>query len=73
MSGGGRCNVTNVRVTEHDFNGGSRAAIRQVLRSMPVDQTRTFFAELGVDLHEEANGKLFPNSNRARDVLEALE
>ncbi len=39
---------------------------------MPVEQTRTFFAELGVDLHEEANGKLFPNSNRARDVLEAL-
>ena len=72
VSGGGRCNVTNVRVTEHDFNGGSRAAIRQVLRSMPVEQTLAFFAELGVDLHEEANGKLFPNSNRARDVLEAL-
>ena len=72
VSGGGRCNVTNVRVTEHDFNGGSRAAIRQVLRSMPVEQTLAFFAELGVHLHEEANGKLFPNSNRARDVLEAL-
>src|SRR4029077_9551395 len=31
-----------------------------------------FFEELGVPLHEEANGKLFPNSNRSRDVLNAL-
>lgn len=72
VSGGGRCNVTNVRVSERDFHGGSRAAIRQVLRALPVEQTVAFFAELGVGLHEEANGKLFPDSGRARDVLDAL-
>jgi predicted Rossmann fold flavoprotein len=72
VSGGGRCNVTNVSVTEHDFHGGSRAVIRQVLRSLPVDHTIAFFRDLGVPLHEEANGKLFPDSNRARDVLDAL-
>ncbi len=27
---------------------------------------------MGVPLHEEENGKLFPDSNRARDVLNAL-
>lgn len=27
---------------------------------------------MGVELHEEENGKLFPNSNQARTVLEAL-
>lgn len=72
VSGGSRCNVTNVQVTERDFNGGSRAAIRQVLRALPVPQTVAFFAELGVPLHEESCGKLFPDSNRSRDVLEAL-
>lgn len=72
VSGGGRCNVTNARVTERDFHGGSRPAIRQVLRSLPVDATVAFFAELGVTLHEEENGKLFPDSNRSRDVLDAL-
>lgn len=72
VSGGSRCNVTNVEVTERDFHGGSRAAIRQVLRSLPVAETVQFFAELGVPLHEEPNGKLFPDSNRSRDVLEAL-
>ena len=31
-----------------------------------------FFSELGVALHEEPGGKLFPDSNRARDVVDAL-
>lgn len=72
VSGGGRCNVTNVRVTEHDFWGGSRHAVRQVLRHLTVAQTVEWFESLGVRLHEEEDGKLFPDSNRARDVLDAL-
>jgi predicted Rossmann fold flavoprotein len=72
VSGGGRCNVTNARVTERDFWGGSRDAIRQVLRAFSVDATVAFFRELGVPLHEEEHGKLFPDSNRSRDVLDAL-
>jgi predicted Rossmann fold flavoprotein len=43
-----------------------------VLRTLPVPETVAFFAELGVPMHEEANGKLFPDSNRSRDVLDAL-
>jgi hypothetical protein len=72
VSGGGRCNVTNRVVTEADFEGGSRAAIRQVLRAFPASETVAFFRSLDVSLHEEAGGKLFPDTNRARDVLEAL-
>ena len=30
------------------------------------------WSQLGVPLHEEPGGKLFPDSNRSRDVLEAL-
>src|SRR5436189_304533 len=37
-------------------------------RAVPV----AFFREIGVSLHEEADGKLFPDTNRARDVLDAL-
>ena len=72
VAGGGRCNVTNARVTEEDFWGGSRNVIRRVLHAFPAEQTRRFFAELGVPLHEEEYGKLFPDSNRARSVLDAL-
>jgi predicted Rossmann fold flavoprotein len=72
VSGGGRCNVTNTVVADSDFWGGRRTIIRQVLRAFPANETVRFFHSLGVPLHEEADGKLFPDSNRARDVLEAL-
>ena len=72
VSGGSRCNVTNASVTDADFWGGRRAIVRQVLRAFPASETVAFFREIGVRLHEEADGKLFPDSNRARDVLDAL-
>ncbi len=78
VSGGGRCNVTNRVVTEADFHsghsgrGGSSRFVKRVLQAFRVEQTIQFFDELGVALHEEENGKLFPDSNRARTVLDAL-
>ncbi len=72
MSGGSRCNVTNAHVDESDFCGGRRTVIRRVLRGFPVADTIAFFRDIGVALHEEEDGKLFPDSNRARDVLTAL-
>jgi len=72
VSGGSRCNVTNTTVSERDFWGGRPSVIRRVLRAFPVDHTIAFFREIGVSLHEEAGGKLFPDTNRARDVLAAL-
>lgn len=72
VSGGSRCNVTNVAVSERDFAGGKPAIIRRILRAFPPADTVAWFASLGVPLHEEAHGKLFPDSNRSRDVLDAL-
>lgn len=72
VSGGGRCNVTNRVVGELDFWGGKRSIVRRVLRAFDAERTSRWFADLGVPLHEEADGKLFPDSNRARDVLDAL-
>ena len=72
VSGGSRCNVTNRTVTERDFWGGSPRVVRHVLRAFPAERTVTFFADLGVALHEEDDGKLFPDTNRSRTVLEAL-
>jgi predicted Rossmann fold flavoprotein len=72
VSGGSRCNVTNVSVDERDFSGGKATVIRRVLRAFPSPETVAWFASLGVPLHEEAHGKMFPDSNRSRDVLDAL-
>ena len=72
VSGGGRCNVTNRIVTERDFWGGDRRVIRNVLRAYPAARAASFFAELGVALKEEEDGKFFPVTDRARTVLDAL-
>ena len=64
--------MTNINVTERDFWGGRSTIVRRILRAFPVDETIAFFREIGVPLHEEGDGKLFPDSNRSRDVLDAL-
>ncbi len=72
VSGGARCNVTNRIVTEQDFWGGSSRTVKRVLRAFPAADATRFFESLGVALHEEEDGKLFPDTNSARTVLDAL-
>lgn len=72
VSGGGRCNVTHHRVDETAFAGSTRPAIRKVLRKFDVDQTVSFFREIGVFLKREETGKLFPTTDNAKTVLDAL-
>lgn len=72
VAGGGRCNVTHHAVDETQYAGGSRNTIRKVLRQFDVGQTVAYFAEIGVELKREDTGKLFPVTDRAQTVLDAL-
>ncbi len=72
VAGGGRCNVTNQSVTAADFCGTHPKIIKRVLSAFPVEQTVSFFREIGVDLKAEQHGKLFPTTDRAQTVLDAL-
>jgi predicted Rossmann fold flavoprotein len=72
VAGGGRCNVTHDHVDEGAYAGASRSAIRKVLRRFDVPQTVAFFESLGVTLKREETGKLFPVTDSARTVLNAL-
>lgn len=72
VAGGGRCNVTHDVVTADAYAGGSRHAIKKVLQRFDVPATIAFFRELGVELKREETGKLFPTTDQARTVLNAL-
>jgi predicted Rossmann fold flavoprotein len=75
ISGGGRCNILPARVDERRFvTDSSSNTLRMMLRSWPLTEQVAFFEkELGQPLVEEVeSGKLFPASNRARDVRDAL-
>jgi predicted Rossmann fold flavoprotein len=71
VAGGGRCNVTHDQVEPADFNG-SRNIVKKILAAFPVDRTVQWFSSLGVELKREETGKLFPISDSARTVLNAL-
>lgn len=72
VAGGGRCNVTHTAISESAYSGSSRNAIKKVLRRFDVSQTIAFFQELGVELKAEDTGKLFPTTDDAHTILEAL-
>lgn len=72
VAGGGRCNVTNAHVSERDFAGSTPPAIRNVLRRFDVPRTIAFFEQIGVQLKIEPLGKMFPTTDRAATVLDAL-
>ena len=75
ISGGGRCNILPARVDERRFvTDSSPNTLRKMLRSWPLAEQVSFFEhELRLPLvEEEESAKLFPVSNRARDVRDGL-
>jgi predicted Rossmann fold flavoprotein len=75
ISGGGRCNVLpSVLAPERFVTDSPAHLLRGMLRSWPLTQQQEFFEnDLAIPLAlEDETGKLFPRSNRARDVRDAL-
>ena len=75
ISGGGRCNILPARLDESRFvTDSSPHTLRKIVRSWPLPEQIAFFErELKLPLVEETeSGKLFPVSNRARDVRDGL-
>ena len=75
ISGGGRCNILPSSADLTRFvTESSPNSMRNILRSWPLPQQVRFFNDrLGLDLTlEEESGKLFPRSNKARDVRDGL-
>ena len=75
ISGGGRCNILPARLDERRFiTDSSPNTLRKIVRSWPLPEQIAFFNdELGLALVEEMeSAKLFPASNRARDVRDGL-
>ncbi len=74
ISGGGRCNVTNARGTEHIIANipGNGRFLYSSLAKWSSDDIISFFTTLGVQLKEEDRGRMFPVTNKAMTVLNAL-
>jgi hypothetical protein len=75
ISGGGRCNILPARLDAARFvTDSSPHLLRRIVRSWPLPEQIAFFErDLDLPLVEETeSGKLFPKSQRARDVRDKL-
>lgn len=75
ISGGGRCNLTTTRAgadLEAQYGATRGRFLRHALRSFPPSALREFVEQAGLPLREEDLEKLFPVSQKARDVVDLL-
>ncbi|MGM0853587.1 MAG: NAD(P)/FAD-dependent oxidoreductase [Bacillota bacterium] len=74
ISGGGRCNVTNRLPIEEIIKHipGNGRFLYSAFSEFNNEDIIAFFEKLGIKLKEEDHGRMFPVSNRAMDVVEAL-
>jgi hypothetical protein len=74
LSGKGRCNLTNTAPLEEFLPhfGKNGLFLRQAFHRFFAPDLLNFFASLGVPTITERGGRVFPASENARDVVDAL-
>src|SRR5262245_60310368 len=74
MSGGTRCNITHATTNRWivEAYGPHGRFLHSALAALSVEDTVALFESEGVATKVEETGKIFPVSNRAKDVLDAL-
>ncbi|MEN1990063.1 NAD(P)/FAD-dependent oxidoreductase [Paenibacillus hubeiensis] len=74
ISGGGRCNVTNAKETDELIRHipGNGRFLYSSFQNLDNQGIMRFFEGLGIALKEEDNGRMFPVSDKAKTVVDAL-
>ncbi|SMD00769.1 hypothetical protein SAMN04488101_10884 [Pedobacter nyackensis] len=69
ISGGGRCNYTNMYATDEQFISENKHFVKSAFTQWTVDDTISFFETYGIDGKEKTLGQLFPEGKNAKDVV----
>lgn len=74
ISGGGRCNVTNAKNVDEIIQHipGNGRFLYSALDTFSNKDIIAFFEALGIRLKEEDRGRMFPVSDKAKTVVDAL-
>ncbi len=72
ISGGGRCNYTNLYSSEQQFISQNEHFCKSAFAQWTVEDTISFFETYGIVGQEKTLGQLFPESNKAKDVVEVF-
>ncbi len=71
-TGNGRCNISNENISAQHYHGDVKL-ISSVLSEFPVTAMREFMRKTGVLLRSDSEGRIYPYSNHAATVLDALQ
>ena len=71
-TGNGRCNLTNLDMTENAFRGDSGEIVTRVLQLFDQEQTLNFFSSLGL-VTKCRDTYVYPRSDQAQTVVMLLE
>jgi len=75
ISGGGRCNVTHALFNDHEFvtryPRGERALIAP-FKQFQASDTVEWFAQHGVKLKAESDGRMFPVTDSSQTIIDCL-
>lgn len=71
-TGNGRCNFTNIHADSQCYQGNNPEFARIPLQNFSIQETISFFEELGIAHKVEDAGKVFPMSDQASSVLDVL-
>ncbi|GAA4918179.1 NAD(P)/FAD-dependent oxidoreductase [Mucilaginibacter defluvii] len=69
ISGGGRCNYTNLYASAQQFISQNPHFCKSAFAQWTVDDTISFFEAYGISGKEKTLGQLFPETDKARDVV----
>lgn len=71
-TGNGRCNITNINISSKNYYGNNPEFTNYALKEYSVQRTLEFFDKLGILAKEEQQGKIYPYSDQASAILDAL-
>jgi len=72
ISGGGRCNYTNIAATDEQFISGNKHFSKSAFTQWTVADTISFFETYGITGKEKTLGQLFPEDKNAKDIVEVF-
>ncbi len=71
-TGNGRCNYTNINLSNANYHGKNPKFIYSAIGSFDVELTINFFEKLGITPFIDESGKVFPMSLQSSSVLDIL-
>ena len=72
ISGGGRCNYTNLGTTDEQFISSNKHFIKSAFTQWTVEDTISFFETYGINGKEKTLGQLFPEDKDAKAIVEVF-